>query len=280
MKMSRKLIVSIVALCCLCNTAAVAGNAPVRAAADTREEVRYYDTYSISTAVTSETVTYDRKEETVVTTDSKVPIYYNPSSSLTNACGAVAGSIVVGFYDRYYEQLIPNYTSYMPAINRYKPFDSTYVMALLQDLYVYMRTNVEDVGVSKTECLDGLEDYVNDKGLDIAYSGVKNALFGFNYNDYKTAINNDKPVMLFCQNLPINNVTYMDNEDTISEVIVSGNHIVVGYGYYEIKYYNGNNNFRTDRYLMVANGQAHMTTGYIDISDDDWCMDGYAVTIS
>ncbi len=279
MKISRKLFVGIAALCCLSNVAVTVGKAPVKASAASQEEERYYDSYAISTAA-AETVTYDSKEETTTTTNSNVPFYYNFSSSLTNACGAVAGAIVVGFYDRYYEELIPNYTPYIPAGNIYKPFDSTYVRGLIEDLYVYMRTNVEDVGVSKTECLNGLEDYVHDQGLDITYSGVKNVILGFNYNNYKAAIDNNKPVMLFCQNLSLKEISYTDTADIIVETIISGNHIVIGYGYCEVKYYNGSNNFRTDKYLMVANGQPSISTGYVDISDDDWCLDGYAVTIS
>lgn len=62
-------------------------------------------------AVSKEKVTYTNKEEIEIETYMGVPLY-TQISDLPNSCGATGGAIMVGFYDRYYEDLIPDYVPY------------------------------------------------------------------------------------------------------------------------------------------------------------------------
>ena len=51
----------------------------------------------------NETLNYTRKEVLIDTTMSpKTPNYYDADSVLKNGCAAVAGGIIVGYYDIYY----------------------------------------------------------------------------------------------------------------------------------------------------------------------------------
>lgn len=105
----------------------------VSASAEETSSDRYYDEYPISTyAVDTETINYSKRTYEPVTTTNNAPDYY-ANTDLSNSCGPTAGGIVVGFYDKYYENLIPNYTAYYTANGRYKVKDKVYVPAVMQE---------------------------------------------------------------------------------------------------------------------------------------------------
>lgn len=83
-------------------------------------QVNRYSAYADSIALTStdkiETISYSTKETSTMETVNGVPSY-RQISGLSNACGATSGAIVVGFYDKYYEDLIPIITqSFFSAV--------------------------------------------------------------------------------------------------------------------------------------------------------------------
>ncbi len=242
-------------------------------------EARYYDSVmALSAKSTTETVNYTRKEETYIETQNGVPLYYG-RTDLANSCGPTGGSIVVGYYDKYYEELIPNYTGYYPASGKYKRMDTTYIPALIGDLYTLMRTNVDDVGVSESDCLNGLKSYVQSKGRSISYSSVKSGS-SLNTTAYLNSLQNNKPVLLFCDQVGIVMFGGDSTSDVIYEDTIANKHIMVGFGYYQIKYYNGNTNFRTDTYLRAACGLFSYSDGFVKLSSSSWLDSGYAVSIS
>ena len=272
--MKRKIpfIVLVASLVCVGN-----GFAPAaKAAADEPSEQRYYDTVSLC-EITTEEITFTSRTENEVTTIGEFPMYY--SNNYSNVCGPVAGSMLVGFYDRYYENLIPDYTSYYTTTGKYKTYAPTQVADTISSLYTLMRTNVDDVGVSRTDFLNGLSDYVEDKGLTIQYTAIDSGS-SFSYSAYKTSIDANKPVVLFCNNVVLNTFGIYENSETIVSEPVSGGHIVVGYGYCEVEYYNGSTLFRSEKYMLVANGWSTIPLGYINIEEDYWYNNGYSVLIS
>lgn len=70
-----------------------------------------------------------------------------------------------------------------------------------------------------------------------------------------------------------------DNSDTLACTTYTGAHVCVAYGFLEIKYYNNNGLFRTDKYAHVATGISQ-NSGYLKLSSTDWCVEAYEVTIS
>lgn len=232
----------------------------------------------------TETIDFTNRVVNSNTTVGNVPLYYQ-TSDLDNACGATAGAIIIGFYDRYYQELIPNYSSYLEVINRYLSNDSTYIPALMQELYTLMRINVDAPGVSMSDCMDGLNEYVSDKNRTFSYTSVKTSN-GINVNSYIASIDANKPVILFNGSTDIYKISHGANRDTLVKSIISNNHVYVGYGYSIISYYNSNGNFRTDTYLIVACGLSTLTTGYLRVSStattvsNDWSIYGYSVSIS
>lgn len=250
------------------------------ASADQALQGRYYDkpVASTRTAGDIETINFASIDNIYTQTPNRVPLYYH--GTLENACGAIGGSIVVGYYDKYFQNLIPNYTNYYPATGKYRPQDSTYIPALIQDMYTAMQTNVVAPGVSESECLDGLETYVEGKGYSLSYTAVKPYGGTFSHTAYQNAINNGKPVILFCDTVQL---VQASEYDTYNQIIVakeSQDHIIVGFGYQIYRYYDASgNNFRTDTYLAVATGWNVNNIGFVEINDDGWLDSGFAVNI-
>lgn len=254
------------------------GLSSVNAKADNSEK-RYYDDTPVSPRITVvERIDYTRKEEEVYELPNLVPKYYE--NTLANVCGPVAGGIVVGYYDKYFENLIPNYTAYYPATGKYKRNDSTHIPALMQSLYTLMRTNVDDVGVSEADCLNGLRSYVQGKGESLSYSSIMNSSNTvLNTSAYISSIQAQKPVLLFCNTITLYTLYLSDGFDELAIEYTANSHIAVGYAYYVVRYYNGNTNFRTDTYLEIATGWQIPHYGYLKISSTEWLDAGYSVTI-
>lgn len=234
--------------------------------------------------VTTEKITFTNRETEYTETKNGVPLYYL-SGDLPNGCGAAAGAIVLGFHDKYHEDLIPNFTSYFPATGKYKINDKTYIPALMRELFTLMRTNVDDVGVSEEDCLDGLSSYIHGKNHSVAYNTIASSS-KFSASRYLSEINANRPVLLFSKNVNVCLLTHTDTSEVIAKTYISTNHVYTGFGYYTIRYYNGNSNFRTDTYLRVATGWDAMREGFILVSStasnvtSSWFENGYGVSIT
>ena len=227
-----------------------------------QQETRYTGGELISTYA-SETISYKSKEivENIATANN-APSYTGDDIGLQNGCGATAGAIVVGFYDKYYPNLISGWDSTY-STGRYRAQDFVYVPALMQDLYTEMKTNVAGAGVSETEFKTGLTSYVNAHGYSLNYMSLGNGN-NFNYTSYKTAIQNNEVTVLFVQPSTIYTIASSTNKDVLNTISISGNHIMVAYGYYEVKY-TLSNGIRTDKYLRVATGLSSCPTAIYKI---------------
>ncbi len=241
-----------------------------------RYSASYGDDAMTYAATVTDRIEFTKRDISFVETVKGVPFYYQ-YSAYPNSCGPVAGAIIVGFYDAYYENLIPDYYPFF-SNGMYKRMDFTTIPKLFGELYTLMRTNVDDVGVSEEDCKNGLRAYVNNHGQNLSYSNVKgyNAI---NETAYVNAIKNNQPVLLFCDKMDMytfgNNSTY----DIVVKTEFNGAHIAVGFGLYTFTYYNGNNNFRTDKYLRVATGISGMEDCYLKLESTDWCDSAYAVSV-
>lgn len=239
------------------------------------EEIRF-TTPQVMQSRSSEVVYYTSKvvlEEN--STVNNCPCYY---TSYPNACGAVAGANIVGFYDKYYEDLIPDYKTYLSNGN-YKPTGSTAIPALIGELYTLMRTNVDDVGCTQSEFLNGLSQYVSSKGRSVNYtSAFSNG--NINYNTVKSAINNNKLLAIFCLPTELTSIVNGSNSDTLNSTSISTAHIMIVYGYVKIQYTLTNGSVRTDTYLKVTSGISAPSTAYYRINSCEDVVNLTQVTIS
>lgn len=252
------------------------------------QKVKTEATYSsdfqeLSLNAGTETISYASKDEETVALNYGVPLYYqNPA--LSNSCGPTAGAIIVGFYDRYYENLIPDYTSYFTSNLKYKPTDRVVIPALMQELYTLMHTNEADVGVNESDCLAGLKTYVQNKSRTISYSSIEKSS-KVNEASYESAIKANKPVLLFNGETVLYGFSRQTDYDLLTVSKISGNHIFVGYGYNIVTYHLSNGSVRRDTYMRVACGLMLYDEGYIRVSSTvdshagDWFISGYTVSI-
>ncbi len=243
-------------------------------------EIHYGEGSLIST--TTETIDFYRAEITEAAINSSFPAYYNTNIALQNTCANVAGAIICGYYDRYFD-LIPDFT-----VGRLRGDKYTYttmqagkapVQNLINTLYMDMNTNTTGAGATKAQYDNGLKNYVARMGKSTSYSSVmaNNAL---DMEKVKSAVNDDNPVSLFLSGYNISELMIEANKNTIKKSTYSGDHIMIAYGYKIIKYYNASNqNFRTDTVLMVSTTDDTMPTGYYVVGTAGKLNDAEAVNI-
>lgn len=255
------------------------GSFSVQAKSSANRYCGYGNTAMPYAAISTETVDYTHREVSIVEIPQGVPLY-TAVSDLENSCGPTAGAIVVGYYDKTYENLIPNYKPCLSS-GKFLGNDRVYVPQLMSDLYTLMRTNVDDVGVSESDCLNGLRTYVNNHGYSCSYTNAKS---GNTVSESICAngLNNLQPTLLFCRKMDLYLIgqNSAETQDTLVVSAYTGGHVAVAYAIYTVKYYNGANNFRTDKYLRVATGMPEITSGYIKLTSTDWCNAAYAISIS
>ncbi|MDE6667975.1 MAG: hypothetical protein K2K38_06480 [Clostridia bacterium] len=211
----------------------------------------------------SETINYSRKETTTYSTNGDVPNYDRIKDS---SCANVAGTVLIGYYDRFCEELVPNYKTYVQigASIMYRTA-SLEIKAVMEELYTLMDTDVGAAGTTYDGFHKGMKSYVNNHG----YSYSTEDLGNLDFNKYKSAVENNKPVAVFLENYSYA-VSWKDSGT--SEVIKSHYstvaHVVVGCGYKVDTYYNANGQvIATRTYLKVASGWFEYGITYL-------CLDG------
>ncbi|MCH5162638.1 MAG: hypothetical protein J1G38_04030 [Clostridiales bacterium] len=212
-------------------------------------EERYADVQVYSRYAT-ETIDFDEKK-----TDANInsaPMY-TAVSGLTNACGAVAGTEVVAYYDKYYPDMIPDWESFYAASGKYRPQDKVYIPSVMTELYTLMHTNIGGDGVSDSDFVNGLTQYINGRGYGVSMQNVVSGS-SIDFAACKTAIDNSKVIALLSRATDVYILSEGATQDVIVPSTISGLHIMIARGYQENKYYKNGTLFRTDRYLIVSTG--------------------------
>ncbi|MCH5151701.1 MAG: hypothetical protein J1F65_03480 [Clostridiales bacterium] len=229
-------------------------------------EIRYADAPIVS-SIASETIYYTSKEMTLVQTAGGAPTY-TATANLTNSCGAVAGSEIVAFYDKYYPELIPGWDSYYTSNGKYRIQEGTYVPAVMKELYTLMQTNVNGSGTSEAEFKSGLQTYFSNRNYSLSYQNVKSGS-SMNFDACKAAVDANKVMVLFITPGNVYNISEESDHDVFDIYTITGNHIMIAFGYLEMKYYNASGLFLTERFVKVATGHPMTTTGYYRINSSN-----------
>ena len=228
------------------------------------EEVRYTDG-GISTMSYANNIYYtSRTQVDYNITDGFAPTYL-ATGTYTNACGAIAGANTIGFFDKYVPNLIPEWVSYYPTNGRYRAEDTVYIPAVIAELYTRMRTNVDDVGVSESDFLNGLEEFVEVRNFDIMYT----SLFSggqVNYSGCKSFIDNNKPILVFMDPTEMVLISQENGYDYVTGTTLNSAHIALIFGYERIRYTLLDGSTLTKTYLIMSTGQSSPTIAYLDIS--------------
>lgn len=212
----------------------------------------------------SETINYATKETTSYAIKSEVPDYFGTPSG--TSCANLAGTIIIGYYDRFCEDLVPNFKTYVQIGTGIKyRLGGSETSAVTQQLYTLMDTDVGGAGTTYQGFQNGMNSYVNNCG----YSYSITDLGALNINSYKSEVQLNRPVAIFLSNFSMED-EHVDSgtSDVIKSCRCNAAHVVIGFGYKIDTYYNSNGQVITTRtYLKVASGLFTFRIGYL-------CLDG------
>lgn len=245
------------------------------------EELREIAYLSDGSDITSsdETIYYVSKNEDSYNMALRHPAYFG-APGLSNACAPVAGTSLIQYFDRYYDNLIPNYLPGGELMGAYLYYGkSAELDNVAKQLYIDMATNVTAPGTTVNEFKSGMNVYCNRQGYSVKFNSCmsNNKL---NYDLAKNYMDAGQPIVLFVDSYSVS-IIFDDkhNQDDIS--YLSGNlaHIMAGFGYKEITYTLNNGSLRTDKYIAVASGNELRTSGYYNINYNTTIDDAYGVNI-
>ena len=209
----------------------------------------------------SYTVSYDHKTITESGIRYGLPQY---CPTVGTSCANAAGGIIIGYYDRFYPELIPDFQSYLMIGTNIVYRASSYE---IEDLIINLKTlmGTDDTGTTYTGFNAGMTSYVQSKGRTYtATSLFTNNTFDF--NRYKTTVDGGTPVAFFFNGYAMAATVDGEGVDTINNAVSVNTHVAIGYGYKEDIYYDANNNvISTQRFLMVSSGLAIYGLCYFNI---------------
>lgn len=227
------------------------------------DDASYSD--SGDSSVTQYSFEYVGKEAQVYRINTSYPEFYNTNNSLTNTCANVAGLNIVGFYDRYYDNLIPDSTAGItrPTGFVYYPMgmNLSQKQAVIDYLYTSMGTNTVEPGTSQEDFEEGLATYVTSRSQNIAYESVMTGS-SLDQTKYAAAFASGYPVALFLSNYNITIFTDMNGRVSVTQYNYTGNHIMVAFGYEIVTYYDANDNVLREFTVMVVATGYSLLSGY------------------
>lgn len=214
-----------------------------------------------------QTIDYARKAETGnYSIQYDLPNYYGKAGE--TSCANTAGAVLIGYYDRFYENLIPDYKVYrtLGTSFSYKA-TSQEIINLTAELHTLMSTDVGKQGTTYAEFQDGMQKYISGKG----YTYTTTSVFSwgkFSFDKYKQSVESGKPVALFLSGFAFRvGIEESTGRDVIHNDYCALTHVAVGCGYKQDTYYDSNNReIAAKTYLKVSSGLSGYDIGYLNIT--------------
>lgn len=230
-------------------------------------------------------VYYDYKEDTIVKHLS-VPSFGNGDTSLKNTCAPLTAMNIITFYDRWYDELVPDYTAGVQyPDNRYFYYPDMAGAAtrnVITNLYGLMKTG-ETGGTTSANFKSGLNTYVTDAGYSLNSTSFYGDSASVNLDKLTSAINQNKVGLIMCDTY--NFVSSIStNSDGTADFINQRNsnaaHMMMVYGYRTIEYFKDNASFRKETFLFVCSSYSSGVTGYIRLNDYLSIDEAWIMTVS
>lgn len=197
---------------------------------------------------------------------------YGFTGSLENCCAPAAGTNVIGFYDRFYTSLIPNFEPGIMSNGQYWYLPNMNFAPLIQtfnDLYDLMGTNQDGAGTSGEQFKNGLKQYVNNHGYNLNYGSFYQSNKTVNISALQSMIANNKVGVLLCTKYNfVYDIIHSTNETFLSKSDYNLAHMMMVYGYIVVDYYRDGQMFRSDTYLQVSSGYALGNQGYVLLNNN------------
>lgn len=217
--------------------------------------------------VATESFSYTTKEVEEYSINGSFPNYYSLNGELQNSCANAAGATIVGYFDRYYPDLIPDYTPGRIRSSKYIYYPMSYYpdlkQVIIEDLYSRMLTNIGREGTTQKNYKTGLSSYISSKGLSITYNSVMTN-GAFDLGKAKVQFANESPISLFLSGYNFSVFTDENNQISIQKRLYNSTHVAVAYGYVKTRYFNENGSLIKEiTYLKVATILNEVTGVYI-----------------
>lgn len=233
------------------------------------EQSDIYGEYSDGATGSTDIISYAYRSKDSCEIEYGLPGYYY--SNNLSSCANIAGGNVLGYYDIFYPNLIPNYETIFEINGKIKyRIQSDEVTSIISnDLYKYMQTS-EQNGTTFENFKSGLKKYVNQQGYNAEYyETVENNQLDI--NAFLTEIYMGHPVAVFMAGYNITDGPFFDDGyDKVYLAYYKTMHAMAASGFMEIEYYNSANvMFRKDSYLKLCAGNSWTRIGYMRLNDKE-----------
>lgn len=239
----------------------------------------YFDNYFGAGTLTNHPydVYYTDKQQNDENIAARSPRYVLPGVT----CVPNAATNLLGFYDRYFDDLIPSFTAGKTYANLYLYSAATDEVtdAAIQLAYDMGASNPATDGVTVSEFKSGMQKYCARKSLNVSFASCM-SWGNFSYSKAVSQLDSGKPVIFFTSGYNIVSIAKFDNHDTVNMYTSSGMHSMTAFGYTQITYTLSNGTTQTDNYLNVASGVDTLSNALVNVDTDINIDDAYAVTIS
>ncbi len=225
----------------------------------------------------SETVYYTNRVKNEYGIAKRYPGYL--PIDITNGCVAAAGGNIIGFYTRFFPELMPGFTpgTAMGDFYFYKELPQESV-ALIQTLYDYMETNIYGDGTNINNFKNGMIRFCNEKNRNISfYSCMQGGRLNFDKAKQNFALG--QPSVLFVDTFTVCTLLDGKTNEKIDYLIAKACHAMAGFGYSEITYTLSNGSTRNDKYIMVATGLPLKHKAYFNINYNTNIDEYYSIDI-
>lgn len=201
------------------------------------------------------------------------------ATPFVSGCACLAGANIIGFYDRYYVNLIPNYEPGYLFLNVMYMYygQSSEIFDVLEQLYVDMGTTVN--GTTEPQFISGMKKYCNRAGYNFGYTSLMSGS-KLNYSAVANYIENyNQPVALFLSGFNVAIIGERDNIDGFGYYYENTNHVMAGFGYKYITYTYNNGSQETFNFIYVSSGKDNAPVGYFNTSYNTTIDDVLAINI-
>ncbi|MCM1009163.1 MAG: hypothetical protein NC485_14840 [Ruminococcus flavefaciens] len=242
------------------------------------DTTKYFDNYLGGGTLTEQKYSIEYVNKNI---DNKVLAIKTPNYLIAGVtCVPNAATCLLGFYDRYFDDLILNFTAGRSVASKYlySSDDENVADAAKQLSYDMGMSNPATDGATVNDFKSGMKTYVARKNLNVSYASCMS--WGrFDYDKALLNLNSNIPLIIFTRGYNLVSIQNISNEDIVTMLSSNGAHAMAVFGYSEITYSQSNGKIKVDKYLQVSSGVSSMSNALVNIETNISIDDAYAVTI-
>ena len=196
--------------------------------------------------------------------------YKAPSfvTSQSNACVVEAGGNVMVYYDRIFDDLIPDYThKYIFGKFTYGTQNEA-VDNMFDTMYDMMGTTNDGTNIPGFK--KGMKAYAASRGHDINLTQFTGSYYNVNFEGLKKQLKAEKPAVIFLNTYSVTSfggIVENVGHDIIEHTTFSGAHAMMVYGFKDIYYYDEDARLKQrDTFLYVSTGIGSLPLAMVDIT--------------